>query len=170
MNNFYYSGGYSRGNAQGIGTWRRGDKVYRGSFANSRFHGFGTLKNRRTNSTYTGSFKNGLSDGEGIWRDGSGCIYEGSFKNGRYDGIGTRICSRTKMGYRGSFKDGEYHGEGVLITRDLSFQFPGITVWIGNFERNDLHGRGMILSYTPKRVIFDGVFNMGKVEWDMLSK
>ena len=67
-----------------------------------------------------------------------------------------------KMGYRGSFKDGEYHGEGVLITRDLSFQFPGITVWIGNFERNDLHGRGMILSYTPKRVIFDGVFNMGK--------
>lgn len=115
--NVTYTGQFKNGYANGEGTYKNLDGIYKGKIFRQERDGFGTFTDNR--GSYTGVWK-GNNIEYGTFNDGKGTMYTGQLKVGRFfiefNGEGTEISGKN-MGRttKGNWKDGKLIGKGVQI-------------------------------------------------------
>ena len=88
--------------------------VYKGSFKDNVFDGFGTLKMKSPANVYIGFWVEGLMHGQGEYTFEDGTVYTGSFENNKIQGEGKAVYSN------GIIEEGSY----IDNKLDLSDELP----------------------------------------------
>lgn len=101
--------------------------------------------------TYEGEWVNNKKHGRGRFVLGDGSIYEGEFKEGEIEGEGTRTWTNGAI-YVGQFRLGEKAGQGKYV----GAKFKDGTTYVGSWERNKRHGRGVLTG--KDGAVYDGEF------------
>ena len=86
--------------------------VYRGQFADGKFHGVGTYSFKATGTSYEGEFREGQPEGKGKEDYADGSVYVGEFRKGERDGEGRMDYGGDRGAYEGGWKAGRKHGQG----------------------------------------------------------
>ncbi len=116
-NNGAYEGNVSWGQPSGKGklTYANGS-VYSGDFSSGLRQGVGTFRNSK-GDTYEGQWKNDQFDGNGKLTLPDGSRYEGTFKDGNRHGAGTQIYADGRQ-YTGDWSGDKKNGNGVLTQKN----------------------------------------------------
>jgi len=130
-----------------------GKAIYRGSFREGEFHGFGRLEEPLSfteKAIYEGNWANGRREGRGKYFDGKGDLYIGEWRDGLRHGRGSYFVgigrwnenqhtefwlSQNTENYTGEFVDDLYQGQGI-------YRWKNGSRYEGGFFANDRHGFG----------------------------
>jgi organic radical activating enzyme len=108
---------------------------------------------------YTGEYKDGIPMGQGTTTFHDGEKYIGEYKDGKTDGYGKFIWPDGKI-YEGKWKEGKLGGTVIGIQGTLIY--PGSTKYVGKFEDNKFHGKGILTSVDGDS--YNGKFKNGKYD------
>jgi hypothetical protein len=130
-----------------------GKAVYRGSFHDGEFHGFGRLEEPLSfteKAIYEGNWAIGKRSGRGKYYDGKGDLYIGEWRDDKRHGRGSYFVSigrwnenqhtefwlsRNTENYTGEFFNDLYQGQGI-------YRWKNGNRYEGGFFANDRHGFG----------------------------
>jgi len=130
-----------------------GKAVYRGSFKDSLFHGYGRLEEPVSlleKAVYAGNWVEGKRSGRGTHWDGKNDLYIGEWRDDLRHGKGSYFVnlgewrenqhtefwlSQNTENYSGDFRDDFYHGRGV-------YRWENGSRFEGGFFANEKHGFG----------------------------
>lgn len=126
--------------------------VYEGDWKNGVMEGKGKYI-FTYGDIYEGDFRNNVIEGTGKYIYGNGEIYEGDYKNNVMEGKGKFISANGDI-YEGGYKNGRFDGHGKTT-------FKNGDIYEGSFKQDMEHGQGR-LSDRNGRIIYDGLWNMGK--------
>lgn len=129
--------------------------LYEGECRGGIPSGKGILKYANGN-VYTGGFINGKYNGEGELRRVNGDVIKGAWIAGVKEGRFEESLNQGEDEYYGYYENGERTGHGGLKVR-------GEFVYIGEFKRNLLHGRGKLTFLQRDNMSYAGQFKEGKM-------
>ena len=130
-----------------------GKAVYRGSFQDGEFHGYGRLEEPLSfveKAIYVGNWVEGRRNGRGTYWDGKEDLYIGQWRDDKRHGRGSYFVglmqwrenehsgfwlSQNIENYTGEFVNDLYQGEGV-------YRWKNGSRYEGGFFANDKHGFG----------------------------
>ncbi|MBT8147071.1 MAG: hypothetical protein KJN90_09470 [Gammaproteobacteria bacterium] len=130
-----------------------GKAVYRGSFRDGEFHGFGRLEEPLSfteKAIYEGNWADGKRSGRGKYYDGKGDLYIGEWLDDMRHGKGSYFVrigrwnenqhtefwlSQNTENYTGDFVNDLYQGQGI-------YRWKNGSRYEGGFFANDRHGFG----------------------------
>ena len=139
-----------------------GKAIYRGSFRNGLFDGYGELEEPLSfteKAVYLGNWSAGKRNGRGKYYDGKGDLYIGDWQNDKRHGRGSYFVnigrwrenehtefwlSQNTENYTGEFQNDLYHGQGV-------YRWKNGNRYEGGFFANDRHGFGTFFYATGTR-------------------
>lgn len=148
-----YEGNWSSNRRHGHGKLLKADgEVYDGLWERDERHGYGTIQfpngavfkglmdhdvrngegamRFANGDEYTGSFRKDYIEGTGTMRYRNGDVYEGEWHEGMRSGHGKYTLKKKGATVEGHFVNGLIQGEGTV-------EFPGVSKFIGTFERGE---------------------------------
>ncbi|EMN89504.1 MORN repeat-containing protein [Leptospira weilii] len=146
----------------GFGTLRfRNGAVYKGQFAQSKFHGFGIFTHPKGDS-YEGDWIFGKKHGKGIYKYADRSRYEGDFFENEKHGVGTFFWPGKTSILKANFFQGEPEGVGELTIaggikllgmyrKGVIYEGGGIYIYedgskyIGEWKSGKRNGTGILM-------------------------
>lgn len=145
-----FSGDCENGRGTLIEETDRGLTIYRGTFKNGEYDGFGRLSYEEENAVYKGDWKNGVREGRGTYWDSENNVYIGQWQGGKRNGEGVQAfkvenwredayseswLEDNTENYSGGFKNDVFYGEGT-------YRWEDGTQYVGGWAANQQHGEG----------------------------
>lgn len=143
-------------------------KVYRGVFADGKFHGLGKLSSG-SNFEFIGEFKNGKMDGLGRLKKKDNMIL-GRFNFESLNGFGVTV--QAEVEFKGGFQKGSLFGFGEIFDKAGNVEFKGFFKdgifdqcgleksiegeYFGNFSNGLKDGIGTLTTSSNKRETYTG--------------